>query len=177
MIYLLLLLSFSLASAQQALNLARAKVRAYRQAHEHKIAGELIDLLFIPNLASDSINIRKNANKLVAMLEQCGVKTQWLEVAGSPPAVFGELNVPGAKRTLMFYAHYDGLPVASLKWDTEPWQPTWRDQATEVGGKIITLPSADKNFGSEWRIYARSASDDKSPIVVMLAALDALMTM
>ena len=174
MIYLILLLSVSIASAQQIQNATRAKVRAYRQAHEHKIVGELMDLLSIPNLASDSINIRKNAGKLIAMLEQRGVKTQLLEVVGSPPAVFGELMTPGAKRTLMLYAHYDGQPVASLKWDTEPWQPTLRDQATEAGGKIIPLPAADKKFESEWRIYARSASDDKSPIVAMLAALDAL---
>jgi len=174
MIYLLLLLSFSIASAQQTLNPTRAKVRAYRQANEHKIVGELLDLLLIPNLASDSINIRKNSSKLVAMLEQRGVKTQLLEVAGSPPAVFGELTTPSAKRTLMFYAHYDGQPVASLKWDTEPWKPTLYDQAAEAGGKIIPLPSADQKFKSEWRIYARSASDDKSPIVAMLAALDAI---
>ena len=174
MIYLILLLSVSIASAQITSNTTRTKVRAYRQAHEHKIVTELLDLLSIPNLASDSINIRKNAGKLVAMLEQRGVKTQLLEVAGSPPAVFGELITPDAKRTLMFYAHYDGQPVASLKWDTEPWKPTLRDQATEAGGKIILLPSADKKFESEWRIYARSASDDKSPIVAMLTALDAL---
>jgi len=174
MIYLLLLLSISLASAQQTLNSTRANVRAFRQANEHKIVGELIDLLAIPNLASDSISIRKNAGKLVVMLEQRGAQAQLLEATGSPPVVFGELNTPGAKRTLMFYAHYDGQPVTSLKWDTEPWKPTLRDQATEAGGRIIPLPSADKKFESEWRIYARSAADDKSPIVAMLAALDAL---
>ncbi len=152
----------------------KTKIRAYRQVHEHKIVAELIDLLEIPNLASDSINIRENANKLVAMLEPRGVKTQLLEIAGSPPAVFGELTTPGAKRTLMFYAHYDGQPVASLKWDTAPWKPALRDQAAEAGGKIIPLPAADKKFEGEWRIYARSASDDKSPIVAMLTALDAI---
>ncbi|MDZ7359151.1 MAG: M20/M25/M40 family metallo-hydrolase [candidate division KSB1 bacterium] len=152
----------------------RTKVRAYRQANEHKIVNELTALLAIPNLASDSANIRRNAVKLVEMLEQRGIRTQRLEVPGSPPVVFGELQVPGAKRTLMFYAHYDGQPVAALKWDTEPWQPVLRDQATEAGGKIIPMPSPDKAFEGEWRIYARSASDDKSPIVAMLTALDAL---
>ena len=29
-------------------------------------------------------------------------------------------------------------------------------------------------FNPEWRLYARSASDDKAPIVAMLGALDAL---
>jgi len=176
--FLILILCFfampsSFISAQTATGM-KAKVRAYRQANEHKIVGELIDLLSIPNLASDSLNIRRNAARLVDMLEQRGVRAQSLEVAGSPPAVFGELKTPGAKRTLMFYAHYDGQPVASLNWDTEPWQPVLRDQATEANGKIIPLPPVEKTFEGEWRIYARSASDDKSPIVAILVALDAL---
>jgi hypothetical protein len=112
--------SLSVANEQTTAISTRSKVRVYCQVNEHKIITELIDLLSIPNLASDSINIRKNANKLVAMLEQRGVRAQLLEVASSPPAVFGELKTPGAKRTLMFYAHYDGQPVAALKWDTEP---------------------------------------------------------
>ncbi len=169
--FLLILLTVVIA---RPANETRAKIRAYRQANEHKIVSELTALLAIPNLASDSVNIRRNAAKLVEMLQLRGVRTQLLEVAGAPPVVFGELKTPGAKRTLVFYAHYDGQPVAAMKWDTDPWQPVLRDQATEAGGKIIPMPSPDKAFESEWRIYARSASDDKSPIVAMLAALDAI---
>jgi hypothetical protein len=36
-----------------------ASVRAYRSAHEAQIIGELIDLLSIPNVASDAVNIRR----------------------------------------------------------------------------------------------------------------------
>lgn len=158
----------------QKISEVKTKIRAYRQANEHKIIGELTELLAIPNLASDSVNIRRNAVKLTELLQQRGVRTQLLEVAGSPPVVFGDLKTPDAKLTLMFYAHYDGQPVAAMKWDTEPWQPVLRDQAMETGGKIIPMPSPDKAFESEWRIYARSASDDKSPIVAMLTALDAI---
>src|SRR5574341_2252970 len=121
--YLIIALLVSVASAQQIPHPARAKVRAYRQANEHKIVGELMDLLAIPNLASDSVNIRRNATKLVEMLQRRGAQAQLLEVAGSPPVVFGELQTPDAKRTLMFYAHYDGQAVAAMKWDTQPWQP------------------------------------------------------
>ena len=38
----------------------------------------------------------------------------------------------------------------------------------------IPLPSTPGSVQGEWRIYARSASDDKAPIVAMLSALDAL---
>jgi acetylornithine deacetylase/succinyl-diaminopimelate desuccinylase-like protein len=172
--YLIIALLVSVASAQQIPHPARAKIRAYRQANEHKIVGELMDLLAIPNLASDSVNIRRNATKLVEMLQRRGAQAQLLEVAGSPPVVFGEFQTPDAKRTLMFYAHYDGQPVAAMKWDTQPWQPVLRDNATEAGGEVIPMPSSHKNFEGEWRLYARSASDDKSPIVAMLTALDAI---
>src|SRR4051812_19067715 len=36
------------------------------------------------------------------------------------------------------------------------------------------LPAESGRIEGEWRLYARSASDDKAPIVAMLAAIDAL---
>ncbi|MEN3332349.1 MAG: hypothetical protein V7641_1714, partial [Blastocatellia bacterium] len=36
-------------------------VRAYRQAHEADIINEFSELLSLPNVASDHINIRRNA--------------------------------------------------------------------------------------------------------------------
>jgi acetylornithine deacetylase/succinyl-diaminopimelate desuccinylase-like protein len=150
-------------------NETRAKVRAYRQANEHKILRELIDLLAIPNLASDSANIRRNAAKLVEMLELRGVRTESFEVAGAPPVVFGELKAPNARRTLILYCHYDGQPVDASNWTSDPWKPVLRD-----GDKELALSSANKTLDGEWRLYARSASDDKAPIVATLAGLDAL---
>ena len=40
-------------SAAQTTTEMKTKVRAYRQANEHKIVNELLDLLSIPNLASN----------------------------------------------------------------------------------------------------------------------------
>src|SRR5918997_664659 len=77
----------------------RSQVRRYRTAHAVEIVRELADLLAIPNVASDSANIRANARHLVTMLERRGVRARLLESAGSPPAVFGELSTPGATRT------------------------------------------------------------------------------
>ena len=36
------------------------------------------------------------------------------------------------------------------------------------------MPVAGQRIDPEWRLYARSSSDDKAPIMAMLAALDAL---
>jgi acetylornithine deacetylase/succinyl-diaminopimelate desuccinylase-like protein len=152
----------------------RAAVRAYQQVHDAEVLRELTDFLAIPNLASDSVNIRRNARHIVQMLERRGARAQLLETPGAPPAVYGELSTPGATRTVMFYAHYDGQPVDMSQWSTAPWSPTLRTRAIDDGGEIIPFPTRPGSVEGEWRIYARSASDDKSPIVAFLSALDAL---
>ncbi len=145
----------------------------YRRAHEAEIIAEFVDLLSIPNVASDTTNIRRNAEKLIEMMNRRGIQSRLLEGNG-PPAVFGELKIPTATRTIAIYAHYDGQPVDPSKWASEPFKPTLRDKSIESGGRIISFPSRGEKFDPEWRLYARSASDDKAPIIAMLAALDAL---
>lgn len=133
-------------------NPAAAAAHQWRTAHEQAIVAEFADLLAIPNLASDAPNIRRNAAAVSAILEKRGVRTRLLEVPGAPPVVFGDIDTPGAARTVVFYAHYDGQPLDPKEWATPPWQPVQRNG----------------------RIYARSASDDKAPIMAIAAALDAL---
>ena len=153
-----------------------AEVRNYRLNNEDRIMREFTEFLAIPNVASDTENIQKNAAHLVEMLEARGIETHLLPISGRGPVVFGKLNAPDAKRTVIFYAHYDGQPVDPAAWtDGKPFEPVLRSDAIEAGGKRIPLP--DKHPGAyndNWRIYARSASDDKGSIVALLAALDAL---
>lgn len=155
------------------------EVRDYRMANEERIIRELREFLAIPNVASDTPNIQKNAAHLVEMLEARGIETHLLPVTGRGPVVFGKLISPEAKRTVIFYAHYDGQPVDPPAWtDGKPFEPALRDAAIEAGGKRIPFPESGGTHGpaynDDWRIYARSSSDDKSPIVALLAALDAL---
>jgi acetylornithine deacetylase/succinyl-diaminopimelate desuccinylase-like protein len=161
----------SLVVAQQ--NPAAQTARAWRQAHEPAILGEYVELLAIPNLASDTPNIRKNADAVRQMLEKRGAKTRLLETPDAPPVVFGEIDTPGASRTIVFYAHYDGQPLDPKEWVTPPWQPVIRDQALDRDGQVVHL-SPNTKIDPEFRIYARSASDDKAPILAITTALDAL---
>ena len=152
-------------------------VREYRQENEDRIMRELREFLAIPNVANDTANIQKNAGQLLGMLEARGIETHTLSIEGRGPVVFGKLDVPDAKRTVIFYAHYDGQPVDAAAWtDHAPFEPILYDNAIEAGGKRIPFPATatTPHYKDNWRIYARSASDDKSPIVALLAALDAL---
>jgi acetylornithine deacetylase/succinyl-diaminopimelate desuccinylase-like protein len=151
------------------------QVRAYRQANQHHIVRELTELLSIPNVASDTPNIQRNATKLVEMLERRGIQTQLLPIPGRGPVVFGRLDTPSATRTVIFYAHYDGQPVNASEWtDTKPFEPALRTATIEAGGKLIPFPAPPVPYQDDWRLYARSASDDKAPIIALLATLDAL---
>src|ERR1041385_6106302 len=154
----------------------RARVAAWRAAHEAAIRREFAQLRPTPHLppASHSIDLRPNAAAIVAMLERRGVAARLLQAPRSPPAVFGELDAPGATRTVILYAHYDGQPVDTARWVSPPWHPVLRDKALPDGGREIPFPEGNSRFDPEWRIYARSAGGDKRAIVAMLGALDAL---
>jgi len=135
---------------------------------------EFADLLSLPNLASDAANIGRNADRIVAMLRQRGLSARLLDGRGGPPPVYGELIVPGARRTVLIYAHYDGQPVDAKAWASPPWTPVLRDRPVEEGGREVSLDALPSPVPGEWRLYARSAGDDKAPIIGVLAALDAL---
>src|ERR1051325_6516518 len=82
----------------------RAAVEAWTAVHQQQIIREFVELLSIPNVASDRAGIARNAAFLRAMLERRGMRAEIVETPGSP-LVWGERNAPGAKATLIFYIH------------------------------------------------------------------------
>ena len=152
-------------------------VREFRQTNEHRLFNEFIEMLKMPNVASDTPNIRKNANYLLAEMQKRGLKPRLLEAADKkvPPAVYGEWTTPGVTKTVIFYAHYDGQPTDAAAWTgSKPWEPVLRSNALEKGGKDLPMPTIGTKIDPESRIYARSASDDKAGVFAILTALDAL---
>ena len=168
------LLAVSAVSQERSPEAIRQAVRQYRQQHEADIVRDYTALLSMPNVASDTVNIQANAEFISRMLARHGFQTRLLKVPDSPPVVYGELVVPSAKHTLLWYAHYDGQPVDKSQWASDPWTAVLRDGPVEAGGKIIPLDSLQPPLNPEWRIYARAAGDDKVPIQALLTALDAL---
>lgn len=145
-------------------------------ANRGRLLAEYIELLAIPNVASDAANIRRNADALVAMMARRGLSPRLLEAPGAsaPPAVYGEWRVPGAKRTLVLYAHYDGQPVDPADWSsTQPFAPRLYTDRLDRGGRPVA-PEEMARLSPDWRLYGRSASDDKAGVMAILAAVDAL---
>src|SRR5277367_4933832 len=135
----------------------------YTAPRQAELTQQFADFLSIPNVAADPASLRHNAEFLIAQLQQRGAEAKLLTAPGLPasvpPVVFGEIRTPGATRTIVFYAHYDGQPVTPSEWDTgKPFTP------------VI------KQVDGEPRIYARGAGDDKAAIFAQLSALSALQT-
>ncbi len=159
--------------AAPAADRLREQVRAYRTAHEKEIVQELATFTSLRNVARDRADIVANADALAAMLQRRGLAARRLEAGGSMPAVYAELPSPGARRTVVVYAHYDGQPATAAEWHGDPWKPVLRTGPLP-SGKEVDLAAAPSPLPGDWRLFARAASDDKGPIVGMLAALDAL---
>jgi len=94
---------------------------------------ELADLLAIPNVASDTPNIRRNAKRLAAMMPQRGLDVRLVEVEGR-------------RRS----------STAS-----DPWTPVLRSGRLEDGAPVVPLDRlAAGPEGDEWRLYQALAFFD-----------------
>jgi len=156
-------------SAVSRATAAAHEARTWRKAHERAILDEFARFLAIPNVASDSAGIERNADTLKAMLERRGIAVYGLREPGAPGVVIGDLPGPPGARRIAFYAHYDGQPTDTLSWNGLPWTPVLR------AASGVKLPlGGNAPLDPESRIYARSAGDDKAAIIAMLVALDAM---
>jgi acetylornithine deacetylase/succinyl-diaminopimelate desuccinylase-like protein len=151
------------------------QVERYRIAHEAAIVGELDQLVRIRSIAADPAGIAAAADHLLKLLQERGFAAKKLTAGpGTPPLVFGGLKSPGARRTVVFYAHYDGQPVTPSQWSSDPFGPIMRSGTLNSGWHDVDWKNAKPPFDPEWRFFGRAASDDKASIVAFLAAFDAL---
>lgn len=162
------------APSSRASTEALEAAKNFRENHGAQILLDYVELLSIPNTPADPENLARNAEEIRGRLAARGVKAElWLSEE-APPIVFGRLDVPGAKRTIGVYVHYDGQPVDEDRWTHPPFEPTLYTRALEAGGEPRPFPRPGEPIDPEWRIYGRSAGDDKAPLPAIFAALDAL---
>lgn len=168
---------FLLTGASTAQELSALEVSSmvteYREANEPLILKDFVELLSLANVASNLDDMAANANHIEALLKPRGFTTKQLQ-AGGAPYVYAELLNPDATETLLLYAHFDGQPVDINNWAYPPFTPTLLDAPLKSGGKPIDLENSPRNFDPESRLYARSAGDDKMPVIAIIHVIDAL---
>jgi acetylornithine deacetylase/succinyl-diaminopimelate desuccinylase-like protein len=151
----------------------KAAVLAWRQAHEKEIVTDFVTLLSKPNVATNLADVDANAAYISGLLQKRGFTTELLRAEpGTPASILAELKTPGAKRTVVFYAHYDGQPIGQKGWISTPFTPSMRTALPEA--KPVDWQAAPTPLNPDWRLFARSAGDDKGTIQAFISAFDAL---
>ena len=131
-----------------------------------------IEFLRLNSVSQQPERVRATGEWLATRLRSRGLHGRVLETGGNP-AVFGEKQVPGARRTVLFYCHYDTKPVPPRGWlQPDPLQPVVRRGLAEDGAPLLGLDDVSDDDLAGLRIYARGSSDDKGPIWCHLQALE-----
>src|SRR5262249_16677208 len=139
-------------------------------------AQEFFDMLSLPNDSVNAEDIRRNADWLEAAFRKRGFTTRQLENNGKPLVFAQYMRQTQGARTVLFYMHFDGIPVTAAQWaQKSPYVVTLKQR--NAGGRWEEI-DRNKLLGSEidpnWRLFARSASDDKGQIMMFLSGFDVL---
>jgi acetylornithine deacetylase/succinyl-diaminopimelate desuccinylase-like protein len=138
---------------------------------------EFIELLSIENVADQPQDMQRNAQFLEGALVKRGFTVRKLDNAAGRPVVYAELGKPRRDAaTVLFYIHFDGQPVLPETWSQpDPFEPVIKKRDAAGQWRVVerTHLTAEP-LDPELRVYARSASDDKAPIMMLLTALDIL---
>jgi len=134
----------------------------------------LKELLSIPNDANFPEDIEKNIRWVEENMLRYGFKSQRLSTETVPLLLLEKQSSKNIDKTVLFYFHIDGQPVDAQYWFQEdPYQATLKEEREGEGMVEIDWKNLEATaLDPEWRIYARSASDDKSPFVMFMAVLE-----
>jgi acetylornithine deacetylase/succinyl-diaminopimelate desuccinylase-like protein len=146
-------------------------VREYRGTHGWRLLSEFAELLAIDNDTRDLAALRRNARAIATSFRERGAEMDVVERADCAPLVIGRYAAAADAPTLGVYVHYDGQPADANSWQSPPYRPELR---TYPDGRLVPIPGPGEPIHDDWRLYARSAADDKAPLIAILGALDAL---
>ena len=163
-----LLISSAIAELPNSINENEIRYAAVKSFPEY------LELLTLPNdsLAS-AVDIQKNATQIEKLFQKRGFETKQFHNNGKP-LVLAEYPAELAKKTILFYIHFDGQPVIPSQWSqSSPWQPVVKKKNSSGKWELVNKEELlNPNFDPELRVFGRSSSDDKGPIMMFLASID-----
>ncbi|WP_299175484.1 M20/M25/M40 family metallo-hydrolase [uncultured Allomuricauda sp.] len=138
-----------------------------------KAIEELRDFISIPNDALSADDIDDNILWLKRKFGERGFNTAVLETENLP-LFFAALPMEDTKPTMLLYMHFDGQSVDPTKWDqSNPYQTVLKAPEGD-GFKTVSFDELGDDINYDWRLFGRSTSDDKGPIIMFLNAIDLL---
>ncbi|SNZ01966.1 M20/M25/M40 family metallo-hydrolase [Flagellimonas pacifica] len=138
-----------------------------------KAIEELRDFISIPNDALNADDIDDNILWLKRKFGERGFNTAVLETENLP-LFFAALPMEDTKPTMLLYMHFDGQAVDPSKWDQPNPYETVLKAPDGDNFKTISFEGLKEDINYNWRLFGRSISDDKGPIIMFLNAIDLL---
>jgi acetylornithine deacetylase/succinyl-diaminopimelate desuccinylase-like protein len=138
---------------------------------------EYLELLRHRNVPDVPADIARNAELLTRAFERRGFRARRIDNSAGRPIVLAELDAgAGSLPTVLFYLHYDGQPVDAAAWaQPDPFAPlVKRRHAAGRWEEVDVAALQAQPLDPELRVFARSAADDKAPIMMLLTAVDVL---
>lgn len=135
-----------------------SQLETYIVEHQDRFLEDLKEWLRIPSISTSPEHVgdmRRAAEYAAEQLTAIGF--EHIEVIGTQghPLVYGDWLKAAGKPTLLIYGHYDVQPVDPIElWQSPPFEPTVRNG----------------------NLYARGACDDKGQTMLVLKALETLMS-
>lgn len=133
---------------------------------------ELSNYVALPNDAVNPDDIQKNIAWTETAFAKRGFQTSVLKTVRLP-LVLAEKKFPKASQTVLFYFHLDGQPVRANEWkQKDPFVTVLKEKTNSGDYADLSTNLPKTTVNDEWRLFGRSTSDDKGPIIMMLNALD-----
>ena len=169
-----ILLLIGVDSSLSAQQLNQEQIANLSQAHFTEGVTELRAILSIPNNASYPKHVEANVAWCEEAFEKRDFETKILPTAG-PPLLLASQIVSQELPTVLIYLQIDGQPVDSSRWNQpSPYEPVLKEKTASGGWQIINWERMNDNYNPDWRVFARSASDAKGPVIMFLKAMDIL---
>jgi acetylornithine deacetylase/succinyl-diaminopimelate desuccinylase-like protein len=134
------------------------QLETYIAENEGRFLEDLKEWLRIPSISTlpeHAGDTARAAEYAANQLRRMGFERVELIATQGHPLVYGEWMRASDKPTLLIYGHYDVQPVDPIElWHSPPFEPTVRGD----------------------NLYARGACDDKGQTMLVLKALESLMT-
>ena len=129
------------------------------------------ELLSLANDAHFPDQVAQNVAWMEKAFRERGFKVRRLETP-TQPLLLAEWRKYPDKKTALIYLQIDGQPVDPSRWNQpDPFDPTLK-KIDKKGETILEWDQLYESPDPNWRIFARSASDAKGPVAMLLTSLD-----
>ena len=170
MILLLLALTMTfVAIAQKAIY---KNIDQLSESYAKQSFDELKTFFGLPNDAYFPADIELNMQWCEQAFQKRGFTTERLETS-EIPLLLATRSHRKATKTVLIYLQIDGQPVDTSKWfQPDPYEATLKNGGADGKGEILSWAKLQGEINPGWRIFARSASDAKGPVMMFLKAMD-----